>query len=234
MRRSCTRKPAHKFGDMGIKVGKPSIDLAAMLKYKEQGVDGNVKGVDYLFKKNKIETFIGAGRIAAPGKVEVKAADGKTQMLETKNIVIATGSDVARLPGIEIDEKRVVSSTGALDLAKVPQKLLIVGAGIIGLELGSVWRRLGAEVTIVEFLDHILPGIDGEVGKQFHRMLQKQGLTFKLSSKVTGVDASGKTLKVKVEPASRRRGGDASKPTSCWWRSAACLTPKGSASKRSA
>jgi dihydrolipoamide dehydrogenase len=191
----------HKFGEMGIKVGKPSVDLAAMLKYKEKGVEGNVKGVEYLFKKNKIETFLGTGRITAPGKVEVKADDGKTQTLETKNIVIATGSDVARLPGIDIDEKRVVSSTGALDLAKVPQKLLIVGAGIIGLELGSVWRRLGAEVTIVEFLDHILPGIDREIASQFHRMLQKQGLAFKLSSKVTAVDASGKTLKVKVEPA---------------------------------
>ena len=136
-----------------------------------------------------------------PARSRSKAADGKTQLLETKNIVIATGSDVARLPGIDIDEKRIVSSTGALELAKVPQKLLVVGAGIIGLELGSVWRRLGAEVVIVEFLDHILPGIDGEVGKQFHRMLQKQGLTFKLSSKVTAVDTSGKTLKVKVEPA---------------------------------
>jgi len=191
----------HKFGEMGINVGKPSVDLAAMLKYKQQGVDGNVKGVDYLFKKNKIETFHGAGRILAPGKIEVKSDDGKTQVLETKSIVIAAGSDAARLNGIDIDEKRIVSSTGALDLAKVPQKLLIVGAGIIGLELGSVWRRLGAEVTIVEFLDHILPGIDGEVGKQFQRMLQKQGLTFRLSSKVAAVDASGKTLKVKVEPA---------------------------------
>src|SRR5271168_3351707 len=192
---------AHKFADMGIKVGNPSVDLAAMLAYKQQGVDGNVKGVDYLFKKNKIESFIGTGRIAAPGKVEVKAADGKTQVLETKNIVIATGSDVTRLNGIDIDEKRIVSSTGALELGKVPQKLLIVGAGIIGLELGSVWRRLGAEVTIVEFLDHILPGIDSEVARQFHRMLEKQGLTFKLSSKVTAIDTSGKTLKVKVEPA---------------------------------
>src|SRR5271169_1819280 len=190
-----------KFAEMGIKVGKPAVDLAAMLKYKEKGVDGNVKGVDYLFKKNKIETFRGAGRIAAPGKVEVKAPDGKTQVLDTKAIVIATGSDVARLNGIDIDEKRVVSSTGALDLTKVPQKLLIVGAGIIGLELGSVWRRLGAEVTIVEFLDHILPGIDSEVARQFHRMLEKQGLTFRLSSKVTAIDTSGKTLKVKVEPA---------------------------------
>jgi dihydrolipoamide dehydrogenase len=192
---------AHKFGEMGIKVGKPAIDLAAMLKYKQTGVDGNVKGVDYLFKKNKIGTFRGTGRVAAPGKVEVKSADGESQVLETKAIVIATGSDVARLNGIDIDEKRVVSSTGALDFSRVPQKLLIVGAGIIGLELGSVWRRLGAEVTIVEFLDHILPGIDSEVARQFHRMLEKQGLTFRLSSEVTAIDASGKTLKVKVEPA---------------------------------
>jgi len=190
----------HNFAQMGIKVGKPGVDLGALLKYKEQNVDSNVKGVDFLFKKNKIETFRGLGRIAAPGKVEVKA-DGKVMALETKNIVIATGSDVARLNGIDIDEKRVVSSTGALEFSKVPQKLLIVGAGIIGLELGSVWRRLGAEVTIVEFLDHILPGIDGEVAKQFHRLLQKQGLAFRLSSKVAAVDASGKTLKVKVEPA---------------------------------
>jgi dihydrolipoamide dehydrogenase len=122
-------------------------------------------------------------------------------VLETKNIIIATGSDVARLNGIDIDEKRVVSSTGALELPSVPKRLLIVGAGIIGLELGSVWRRLGAEVTIVEFLDHILPGIDREIANQFHRMLLKQGLVFKLSSKVTAVDTAGKTLKVKVEPA---------------------------------
>jgi dihydrolipoyl dehydrogenase len=192
---------AHSFAQMGIKVGKASVDLAAMLKYKEQNVESNVKGVDFLFKKNKIEAFHGIGRIVAPGKVEVKAADGTTQTLETKNIIIATGSDVARLNGIDIDEKRIVSSAGALDLTKVPQKLLIVGAGIIGLELGSVWRRLGAEVTIVEFLDHILPGIDSEVARQFHRLLQKQGIAFKLASRVTAVDASGQLLKVKVEPA---------------------------------
>ena len=191
----------HSFAQMGIKVGKPSVDLAALLKYKEQNVDGNVKGVAFLFKKNKIDAYHGAGRVVAPGKVEVTDADGKTQTLETKTIVIATGSDVARLNGIDIDEKRIVSSTGALELAKVPQKLLIVGAGIIGLELGSVWRRLGAEVTIVEFLDHILPGIDSEVARQFHRLLQKQGVAFKLSCKVAAVDTSGKTLKVKVEPA---------------------------------
>ncbi|MGB5185180.1 MAG: dihydrolipoyl dehydrogenase, partial [Xanthobacteraceae bacterium] len=192
---------AHKFAEMGIKVGTPAIDLAAMLKYKQGAVDGNVKGVDYLFKKNKIETFHGTGRIVAPGKVEVKNADGKAQLLETKNIVIATGSDATRLNGIDFDEKRIVSSTGALELPAVPKKLLIVGAGIIGLELGSVWRRLGADVTIVEFLDHILPGIDSEVAKQFHRILQKQGIAVRLSSKVSGVDSSGKVLKVKVEPA---------------------------------
>jgi len=192
---------AHKFAEMGIRVGTPAIDLATMLKYRQQAVDSNVKGVDYLFRKNKIETFHGAGRIAAPGKVEVKNADGKAQILETKAIVVATGSDVARLNGIEIDEKRIVSSTGALDLPAVPKKMLIVGAGIIGLELGSVWRRLGAQVTIVEFLDHILPGIDSELGKQFHRILQKQGIAVRLSSKVTAIDTAGKTLKVKVEPA---------------------------------
>jgi dihydrolipoyl dehydrogenase len=191
----------HNFAQMGIKVGKPSVDLEALLKYKQHNVDGNVKGVDFLFKKNKIEAFHGVGRIVSQGKVEVKGDDGKTQTLETKNIVIATGSDVARLNGIDIDEKRVVSSTGALDLATVPEKLLVVGAGIIGLELGSVWRRLGAQVTIVEFLDHILPGIDGEVARQFHRLLQKQGVAFKLSCKVTAIDTAGKTLKVKVEPA---------------------------------
>jgi dihydrolipoamide dehydrogenase len=189
------------FAQMGIKVGKPSVELPALLKFKEQNVEANVKGVEFLFKKNTIETFHGTGRIVAPGQVEVKDDSGKTQTLETKNIVIATGSDVARLNGIDVDEKRVVSSTGALDLTKVPQKLVVVGAGIIGLELGSVWRRLGAQVTIVEFLDHILPGIDGEVARQFHRMLQKQGIGFKLSSKVTAIDSSGKTLKVKVEPA---------------------------------
>src|SRR5437588_5791437 len=196
---------SHKFADMGIKVGKPAVDLPTMLKYKQQAVDSNVKGVDYLFRKNKIATFHGAARITAPGKIEVTNADGNAQsprqVLETKAIVVATGSDAARLNGIDIDEKRIVSSTGALELATVPKKLLIVGAGIIGLELGSVWRRLGAEVTIVEFLDQILPGIDIEVGKQFHRIVQKQGIAVRLSSKVVAVDASGKTLKVKVEPA---------------------------------
>jgi dihydrolipoamide dehydrogenase len=190
----------HGFARMGIKVPAPKLDLPAMLKFKDEGVDGNVKGVAFLFKKNKIDAFIGRGRITAPGKVEVTGADGKTQTVETKNIVIATGSDVARLKGIEIDEKRIVSSTGALVLDKVPEKLLVVGAGVIGLELGSVWRRLGSQVTVVEFLDRILPGMDAEVGKQFQRILQKQGMVFKLSSKVTAIDTSGKILKASVEP----------------------------------
>ena len=191
---------AHLFPKMGIKVGQPELDLPAMMKFKDEGVEGNVKGVAFLFKKNKIETFQGAGRIAAPGKVEVKA-DGRSETLEGKAIVIATGSDVARLRGIDIDEKRIVSSTGALVLNEVPQRLLIVGAGVIGLELGSVWRRLGSQVIVVEFLDRILPGMDSEVCRQFQRLLERQGMTFKLSSKVTGVDTSNSKLKATVEPA---------------------------------
>ena len=196
----------HYFEKMGIAVGKPKLDLAAMMKFKDEGVDGNVKGVAFLFKKNKIDSFQGTGRIAAPGKVEVKAAGGKTETLDAKAIVIATGSDVARLRGIEIDEKRIVSSTGALVLEKVPERLLVVGAGVIGLELGSVWRRLGSQVTVVEFLDRILPGIDNEVARQSQRLLEKQGIKFRLASKVTGVDAAGKKLKASVE---RAAGGAA-------------------------
>ncbi len=191
----------HAFAKMGIKVSKPELDINTMLGFKDQAVDGNVKGVSFLFKKNKIESFQGVGRILSAGKVEVKGVDGSTQTLETKNIVIASGSDVAKLKGVEIDEKRIVSSTGALTLPAVPQKLLVIGAGVIGLELGSVWRRLGAQVTVVEFLDRILPGMDGEVARQFQRMLEKQGMAFKLGTKVTGVDTSGKTLKATVEPA---------------------------------
>jgi dihydrolipoamide dehydrogenase len=196
----------HSFAKMGIGVDKPKLDLKQMLAFKQEAIDGNVKGVDFLFKKNKIDGIHGTARIAAPGKVEVKSADGKTQTLDTKSIVIAAGSGVAQLKGIEIDEKRVVSSTGALSLDKVPQKMVVVGAGVIGLELGSVWRRLGAEVTVVEFLDGALPGMDGEVRRQTQRLLEKQGLTFKLSSKVTAVDKSGPRLKVSVEPA---KGGAA-------------------------
>jgi dihydrolipoamide dehydrogenase len=196
----------HSFAKMGIGIGTPKLDLATMLTFKDEAVDGNVKGVDYLLKKNKIDSVFGTGRIAAPGKVEVKSADGKTQTLETKNIVIATGSDVAKLRGVDIDGKRIVSSDQAIALPKVPQRLLVVGAGVIGLELGSVWRRLGSKVTVVEFLDRILPGMDNEVCRQSQRLMEKQGIAFKLGSKVTGVDASGAALKASVEPS---KGGAA-------------------------
>jgi dihydrolipoamide dehydrogenase len=192
----------HSFAKMGVSVSAPKLDLPSMMNFKQQGIDGNVKGVEFLMKKNKIDVIQGRGRILGAGKVEVAGADGKTQLVETKNIVIATGSDIARLKGIEIDEKRIVSSTGALSLDKVPGKLLIIGAGVIGLELGSVWHRLGSEVTVVEFLDRILPGMDGEIARQFQRILEKQGFKFNLGAKVVAVDTSGKMLAVKVEPAS--------------------------------
>ena len=191
----------HRFAAMGIGVDAPKLDLARMLAFKQEAVDGNVKGVEFLLKKNKVDVVFGTGTITAPGKVAVKGNDGTDTTLETKAIVVATGSDVAPLPGVTIDEKRVVSSTGALALESVPKRLLVVGAGVIGLELGSVWRRLGAEVTVVEFLDRILPGMDGEVAKQFQRLLAKQGFTFRLSTKVAGIDTAGDVLKVSVEPA---------------------------------
>ncbi|MCS0504932.1 dihydrolipoyl dehydrogenase [Ancylobacter mangrovi] len=196
----------HGFAKMGIGVGTPKLDLPSLLGFKDQAVEGNTKGVAFLMKKNKIDTYHGTAIVPTAGKVDVAMADGTFQSLETKAIVLATGSDVAKLPGIEIDEKRVVSSTGAIALEKVPGKLVVVGAGVIGLELGSVWRRLGAEVTVVEFLDRILPGMDLDVAKSFQRILQKQGIGFKLASKVTGVETKGKALKVSVEPAA---GGEA-------------------------
>jgi dihydrolipoamide dehydrogenase len=170
------------------------------MMHKKETVDANVQGVDYLFKKNKVTTYRGTGTILAPGKVEVTAADGAKQTVETRAIVIATGSDVAQLPGVTIDEDIVVSSTGALELEEVPRKLVVIGAGVIGLELGSVWRRLGAEVLVVEFLDRILPGMDGEVAKQFQRLLQKQGFTFKLATKVTKVETTRSGAIVTFEP----------------------------------
>nr|WP_319391547.1 dihydrolipoyl dehydrogenase [uncultured Cohaesibacter sp.] len=197
----------HDFENMGIKVGKPSLDLKAMMGHKDEVIASNVGGVDFLFKKNKIDVFHGAGKIVAAGKVDVTSETGDVQTVEAKAVVIATGSDVAPLPGVEIDEKHVVSSTGALELDKVPGKLIVVGAGVIGLELGSVWRRLGSEVTVVEFLDRILPGMDGEVVKNAQRIFKKQGFDFKLGTKVTGVEKHKKGVKVTLEPA---KGGEAS------------------------
>ena len=189
---------ASGFAAMGIKV-KPELDLAAMLAFKDKGVKGNVQGVEFLLKKNKIEPFHGTARIVAPGKVEVTGSNGGAQTLEAKAIVIATGSEVAAIPGISIDVETIISSTGALSLPKVPKRLVVIGAGYIGLELGSVWRRLGSEVTVVEMLPRIAPGLDGEVAKQFQRILTKQGIAFKLDTKVLGVETDGKSCMVRIE-----------------------------------
>ncbi len=186
----------HSFARMGITVS-PTFDLAKMMTFKQEAIDGNTKGVDFLLKKNKVTVFRGTGKIMGPGKVDVAG-----QVIETRNIVIATGSDVATLKGIDVDERQIVSSTGALELAKVPSHLAIIGAGVIGLELGSVYARLGAKVTVIEYLDRILPGMDLEVAKAFQRLLQKQGFTFRLASKVTGASKSKTGVLLQIEPAS--------------------------------
>jgi dihydrolipoyl dehydrogenase len=191
---------ADGFAGTGIKV-KPELDLAAMLAFKDAGVKGNVDGVAFLLRKHKIDHFHGRGRIVGPGKVEVTFINGEKQSVEAKAIAIATGSEVAALPGIAIDEKRIVSSTGALSLPSVPKRLVVIGAGYIGLELGSVWSRLGSEVTVVEMLDRVAPGLDSEVAKQLQRTLTKQGLAFKLGTKVVGVDSKGASLRLMLEPA---------------------------------
>tara|TARA_Y100001936_G_scaffold140321_1_gene136940 strand:+ start:160 stop:1566 length:1407 start_codon:yes stop_codon:yes gene_type:complete len=197
----------HHFKDFGIKVGKPSVDLKAMMKHKDGVVNDNVKGIEFLFKKNKVEGVIGAAKIVSKGEVEVTNGK-KKRTLKAKNIVIATGSDVASLPGIEIDEKRVVSSTGALELKEIPKSMVVIGGGVIGLEMGAVWSRLGTKVTVVEYLDRILPTMDGEVSKSMKKVLEKQGIEFKLSSKVTEVKAASKSVSLKIEPA---KGGDEEK-----------------------
>ncbi|MBX3596478.1 MAG: dihydrolipoyl dehydrogenase [Rhizobiaceae bacterium] len=198
----------HSFDALGIEVGKPKVNLPKMMAHKDTTVSANVGGVAFLFKKNKIDSFRGIGKVLGQGRVGVTDADGKTQEIETANIVLATGSDVAGIPGVQvdIDERVVVSSTGALSLEKTPEKLVVVGGGVIGLELGSVWARLGAKVTVVEYLDSILGGMDGEVSKQFQRMLGKQGFEFKLGAKVTAVERASKGAKVTFEPV---KGGDA-------------------------
>ncbi len=187
------------FARFGIK-GTYELDLKTMMAHKDKVVGELTKGVEFLLRKNKAEGIVGEAKITGPGKVSVKTKDG-TRELTCKHIVIATGSDVAPLPGVTIDEKQIVSSTGALSLESPPKRLLVVGAGVIGLELGSVWRRLGSDVQVVEFLDRIVPGLDSEVGKQFQRLLEKQGMKFKLGSKVVGVEKTGDAYAVAVEPA---------------------------------
>lgn len=194
-----------EFAKLGIEV-KPKLNLVQMMAQKAESVEALTKGVEFLMKKNKVDYIKGWGRIDGPGKVVVKAEDGTETVLDTKNIVIATGSEPTPLPGVTVDNKRIVDSTGALSLPDVPKSLIVVGAGVIGLELGSVWKRLGAEVTVVEYLDRIIPGTDTEVATAFQKILTKQGFKFKLGSKITGATAGDKQVQVTVEPAA---GGDA-------------------------
>ena len=196
----------HSFAHLGIDIPAPALNLAQMMAHKDETVAANVNGVSFLFKKNKITTFQGTGSLAGKGKVQISSDKGAPQIIESKHIVIATGSVPATLPGIDIDEERIVTSTGALTLGAVPERLLVIGAGVIGLELGSVWARLGAKVTVVEFLDRILPGMDSEVARQFQRILQKQGVEFRLSTKVKSIDKQDDgSLTARLEPAA---GGD--------------------------
>ncbi|MCA1971168.1 MAG: dihydrolipoyl dehydrogenase [Rhizobium sp.] len=199
---------AHGMETLGVEVAAPKLNLEKMMAHKDATVKSNVEGVSFLFKKNKIDGIQGTGKIVSAGKVSVTNDKGEEQILETKNIVIATGSDVAGIPGVavEIDEKVIVSSTGGIALDKVPGKMVVVGGGVIGLELGSVWMRLGAKVTVVEYLDTILGGMDGDVSKQFQRMLAKQGMEFNLGAKVTGVQKAENGAKVTFEPV---KGGEA-------------------------
>ncbi len=188
----------HEFAAHGVKASKISLDLKTMMARKNKVVDDLTKGIEFLFKKNKVAYVVGAAMITGPGEVTVSGTD--KQVLKSKNILIATGSESAPLPGVEVDEKKIVTSTGALSLDKVPGKLAVIGAGVIGLELGSVWRRLGAEVTVVEFLDQILPGMDPDVVKQMTKTLKKQGMTLKLSSKVTGAKSTKTGVALSFEP----------------------------------
>ena len=197
----------HDLGVHGIVLGPPKLDFAQLMKRKNEVVDATTKGVAFLFRKNKVTAFQGSGRIDKAGSVVVVGEDGAVKdTLSAKHILIASGSEVTPLPGVAVDEKKIVSSTGALELAEVPRHLVVVGAGIIGLELGSVWRRLGSEVTVVEFLDRITPGVDDEITKQFQRSLARQGLKFKLNSKVTKAETTDSGVSLTVEPA---KGGAA-------------------------
>ncbi|WP_395713387.1 dihydrolipoyl dehydrogenase [Reyranella sp.] len=197
----------HDLAQHGIVLGAPKLDFAQLMKRKNEVVEATTKGVAFLFRKNKITIFQGTGRIDAAGKVSALADDGAVKdTLSARSILIASGSEVTPLPGVTIDEKKIVSSTGALELSGVPKRLVVVGAGIIGLELGSVWRRLGADVTVIEFLDRISPGVDDEITKHFQRALAKQGLKFKLGSKVTKAEATDAGVVLTVEPA---KGGAA-------------------------
>jgi dihydrolipoamide dehydrogenase len=191
----------HSLAAHGVKLGSVELDLATMLARKDKVVGDLTKGIEGLFKKNKITWIKGAGRIVASGKVQVDLTEGGSRDLTAQHIIIATGSESMPLPGVEIDEKTIVTSTGALSLDPVPKRLVVIGGGYIGLELGSVWARLGAEVTVVEFLDRITPGMDGETGKMLQRLLQRQGFKFKLSTKVTAATKTDAGVTLTLEPA---------------------------------
>lgn len=197
----------HEFADHGIKA-QVSLDLKTMLGRKDKVVEDLTGGVAFLMKKNKVDHIVGTGVISAQGEVTVTPSGKgkKKQVLKTKNIIVATGSDSTPLPGVDVDEKQIVTSTGALELPKVPKSMVVIGAGVIGLELGSVWRRLGADVTVVEFLDVVLPGMDGEVSKNMQRILKKQGMKFKMKTKVTGAKKAKTGVTLTMEP---RDGGKA-------------------------
>ena len=197
---------AHDFEKFGLSAKGVSFDLSKMMAAKDNTVTGLTGGIEFLFKKNKIDWIKGTGHFTGKDTIKVALNGGGTQVVKSKNTIIATGSDVASLPGIEIDEDRIVSSTGALEFSEVPKHLVVIGGGVIGLELGSVWARLGSKVTVVEFMDQVLFGMDLEVRKTFGRILKKQGMTLKLSSKVTGVKKLKSSVKVTYEPV---KGGKA-------------------------
>ena len=190
-----------EFAGLGIKVGTPELDLGQMMAQKADSVTALTKGIEFLFKKNKVEWIKGRGRIAGPGQVEVTAADGAKTVVATKAIIIATGSEPTPLPGVDFVDGRIVDSTGALSLPSVPKKLIVIGAGVIGLELGSVWRRLGAEVTVIEYLDAVGAGMDAEVATAFQRGLTKQGMTFRMGTKVVAAKVDDTGVELTVEPA---------------------------------
>ena len=197
-------------GEHGIQIDGLKLDLGRMMARKDEVVGGLTNGIDFLFQKNGVTRLVGEARIAGPGEVIVRDGSGAQTTVSAKSILVATGSEPTSLAGVAVDEQRIVTSTGALALAAVPETMIVIGAGVIGLELGSVWSRLGAKVTVVEFLDHILPGMDREITRQTQRILKKQGLTFRLSSKVTGAEVHDAGVRVSVEPVSRgEEGGDA-------------------------
>jgi len=194
----------HALAEHGVKVGEVGLDLGAMMGRKDKVVTTLTRGVEFLFRKNKVDWLKGKGRVVAPGRIAMAGADGAAREVDAASIIIATGSESTRLPGIDIDEKRIVSSTGALSLDRVPQRLTVIGGGYIGLELGSVWQRLGAEVTVVEVLDHIVPNMDRELGAALQRVLTRSGLDFKLGTKVVGIRDANDGLSLELDGAQRQ------------------------------